>query len=134
MNKLIALMDSGVNRGTRALAKRLSRRGFLARLGSVLVGVGAFPLLPVAREAAAANDIPELGDPQSCDYWRYCGFHGSLCSCCGGTLTHEWVLIQAVRFLLEHEPNTEILRSFDLQDINRYYPEFEDEMRRRLSQ
>ena len=87
MNKLIALMDSGVNRGTRALAKRLSRRGFLARLGSVLVGVGAFPLLPVAREAAAANDIPELGDPQSCDYWRYCGFHGSLCSCCGGTLT-----------------------------------------------
>ena len=53
---------------------------------------------------------------------------------CGGTLTHEWVLIQAFRFLLEHEPNTEILRSFDLQDINRYYPEFKDEMRRRLSQ
>ena len=53
---------------------------------------------------------------------------------CGGTLTHEWVLIQAFRFLLEHEPNTEILRSFDLEDINRYYPEFEDEMRRRLSQ
>lgn len=53
---------------------------------------------------------------------------------CGGTLTHEWVLIQAFRFLLEHEPNTEILRSFDLQDISRYYPEFEDEIRRRLSQ
>ena len=23
----------------------------------------------------------------SCDYWRYCGFDGNLCGCCGGTLT-----------------------------------------------
>lgn len=87
MNKLIALMDARVARTTRSLAKRVSRRGFLSRFGGVLVGVGAFPLLPVVREAAAANDIPELGDPQSCDYWRYCAFGGSLCSCCGGTHT-----------------------------------------------
>ncbi len=52
---------------------------------------------------------------------------------CGGGVTHEWVLIQAFRFLLEREPNTSILASFDLQDINRYFPEFEDEIRSRLN-
>ncbi len=29
----------------------------------------------------------EGGDLASCDYWRYCGFDGYLCSCCGGGLT-----------------------------------------------
>ena len=53
---------------------------------------------------------------------------------CGGTLTHEWVLIQSFKFLLEHEPNTAILQAFDLQDINRFYPDFENEIRRRLDQ
>ncbi len=51
---------------------------------------------------------------------------------CSGTVTHEWVLIQSFRFLLEREPNTSILTAFDLQDINRYFPEFEDEIRTRL--
>jgi hypothetical protein len=53
---------------------------------------------------------------------------------CGGGMTQEWVLIQAFRFLLEREPNTAILREFDLEDINGYFPEFESEMARRLGQ
>jgi hypothetical protein len=51
---------------------------------------------------------------------------------CGGTVTHEWVLIQAFRFLLEREPNTSILAEFDLPVIGRYFPEFEQDMERRL--
>ena len=50
----------------------------------------------------------------------------------GGAFTHEWVIVQAFQFLLEHEANTEILSNFDLSTINRYFPEFEEEMNRRL--
>ena len=36
------------------------------------------------------------------------------------------------RFLLEREPNTSILRSFDLPVIGRYFSEYETEIRRHL--
>jgi len=36
---------------------------------------------------------------------------------------------RAFRFLLEREPPEMILRSFDLSDIARYFPEFERELR-----
>ena len=52
---------------------------------------------------------------------------------CGATVTHEFVLMQAFRFLLEREPNTAILRKFSLPDIGNYFPEFEDEIRARLN-
>ncbi len=58
------------------------------------------------------------------DYYR---------SLCGATCTHEYVLIQAFRFLLEREPNTAILVEFDLSDINRYFPEFETVIKDRLN-
>ena len=51
---------------------------------------------------------------------------------CDATVTHEFVLVTAFRFLLEREPNTAILERFDIQDINRYFPEFEAEIRSRL--
>jgi len=35
-------------------------------------------------------------------------------------------------FLLEREPNTSILRSFDLPVIARYFPEYEREIRKML--
>jgi methylamine dehydrogenase light chain len=79
----------------RALARRTSRRGFLGSLGALLVGGAALPLLPVARAAGPpraprpgepAADA-EGGDPERCDYWRYCAIDGFLASCCGGTHT-----------------------------------------------
>ena len=51
---------------------------------------------------------------------------------CGATVTHEYVLVQAFRFLLEREPSSAILSEFDVQDINRYFPEFEAELISRL--
>jgi hypothetical protein len=36
---------------------------------------------------------------------------------------------KSFRFLLEREPNTSILRTFDLMVIARYFPEFEAAMR-----
>ncbi|HSG88287.1 MAG TPA: methylamine dehydrogenase light chain [Pseudomonadales bacterium] len=88
---LVGRALSGVDRlatgASRWLSDRTSRRSFIGRMGAVMVGMGAFPLLPVYREAMGAASVPEMGDPQSCDYWRYCAFSGSLCSCCGGSAT-----------------------------------------------
>lgn len=83
---------------SRRLAQNSSRRSFLTRFGTVLVGGAAIPLLPVARASAAPSGgmypgVAEQssgvqgdpGDPSQCDYWRYCAIDGFLCSCCGGT-------------------------------------------------
>ena len=51
---------------------------------------------------------------------------------CAGTITHEWLIIQSFKFLLEREPNTAILRRFDLAEISRYFPEYEAEIMARI--
>ncbi|UCE85049.1 MAG: methylamine dehydrogenase [Deltaproteobacteria bacterium] len=79
----------------RALARRTSRRSFLSRLATLILGGSALPLLPVARAAAQprapAPGEPDpatpAGDPESCEYWRHCAIDGFLASCCGGTHT-----------------------------------------------
>ena len=48
--------------------------------------------------------------------------------------TAEELLEESFRFLLEREPNTSILSSFDLPAIGRYFPEYEREIRTRLGQ
>ena len=86
MNKLIEWIDQKIDSSSRAIARRSSRRSFLGRLGGFIVGASALPLLPVAR-AHAAEGLQEIGDDQSCDYWRYCALGGTLCTCCGGTVS-----------------------------------------------
>ncbi|WP_374763269.1 methylamine dehydrogenase light chain [Yunchengibacter salinarum] len=84
----MAWFDTWMEKAARGTARGLSRRHFLSRLGSALVGVGLLPLLPISRLAPAGAADPgggAEGDPQSCDYWRYCGVDGFLCSCCGGS-------------------------------------------------
>lgn len=81
------VFDKVVERHSRRLAQRSSRRGLLKGLGAMLVGGASIPLLPVARaaEGKGAGRPVEEGDPSSCDYWRYCAIDGFLCDCCGGS-------------------------------------------------
>lgn len=93
MTKLDRLSETAV----RGLARFTSRRGVLASIGGLVTGGTFFAALPVARASGATgsgydgvapqntNNPADPGDPASCDYWRYCGIDGFLCSCCGGT-------------------------------------------------
>jgi len=82
-------LDDMMEQGARGVARRSSRRSFMARLGVLIAGgAAAFPLLPVARGSEHEEEIDldaDPGDPTSCDYWRYCAVDGFLCACCGGT-------------------------------------------------
>jgi methylamine dehydrogenase light chain len=86
LERINASLDRKTGEHSRQLARQTSRRSFLGRLGTGIVGMSALPLLPVLR-AFGADEVDELGDPKSCDYWRYCAVSGTLCACCGGTLT-----------------------------------------------
>ena len=78
-------LDGLTEKKTRGLAQRTSRRGFLGKVAAALAGGAAsIPLLPVARGQSMPG---EEGDPNSCDYWRYCAIDGFLCGCCGGSPT-----------------------------------------------
>jgi methylamine dehydrogenase light chain len=88
----VSALDVWFARAVRQLARRTSRRSFLARLGALVSGAAAIPLLPVARAGAARAPAPgepdpatPAGDPDDCAYWRYCAVDGFLASCCGGT-------------------------------------------------
>jgi methylamine dehydrogenase light chain len=78
----------------RGLARRTSRRNLLTRLGAVLAGAAAVPLLPVSRALADASSASvtafsrkaQTTEDTTCNYWRYCAIDGSLCTCCGGGL------------------------------------------------
>jgi methylamine dehydrogenase light chain len=87
--------DQVGERWMRRLASFTSRRGFLSRLGAVVVTATTLPLLPVSRAFAAKPDrtvqsktgfarSAQSKDDTQCNYWRYCAIDGFLCSCCGG--------------------------------------------------
>jgi ribosome-associated toxin RatA of RatAB toxin-antitoxin module len=50
----------------------------------------------------------------------------------GGDTTPEALVRASFEFLLERESKESILRSFDLMTINRYFPEYEREIRQRV--
>ncbi len=81
-------LDKITETRARKVAQSTSRRGFLGKLATVVVGTtAAVPLLPVARAEQSGGQQPaEEGDPNSCDYWRFCAIDGFLCGCCGGSI------------------------------------------------
>lgn len=50
----------------------------------------------------------------------------------GAGRSPEELVSESFVFLLEHEPNTSILGSFDLPLIGHYFPEYEREIQNRL--
>jgi methylamine dehydrogenase light chain len=78
-------LDRIMERMSRSTARGISRRSFFGR-ATAFGFAAAMPLLPVSR-ANAAQQPGETGDPQSCDYWRYCAIDGFLCTCCGGSVS-----------------------------------------------
>lgn len=84
-------LDRIAEKLARSAARGMSRRSLIGRVGAfatLSTASAVTPALPVRRAAAqtpAHSPQPqEQGDPQSCNYWRYCGVDGFLCSCCGG--------------------------------------------------
>lgn len=83
-------LDKLAENTTRNHARLTSRRGLLQKLGFFLMGISVYPLMPVFRNSAFAEEaskIPESGDPNDCNYWRHCAIDGFLCGCCGGSVT-----------------------------------------------
>lgn len=82
------LLDKWVERRSREAARMTSRRSFMRGFGAFLIGASAYPVLPVWRNSAQAipGSAEDPGDPQKCDYWRYCAIDGFLCACCGGSV------------------------------------------------
>lgn len=83
--------DRTIERMTRGVAQRSSRRSFLTRIAGLVAGGAALPLLPVDRtifvktaRAAEFAATAQTSDPTQCNYWRYCAIDGYVCSCCGG--------------------------------------------------
>ena len=97
LSKLKDKLDSVAERSVRRQATNSGRRSFLAKAGQAMVGMAVVPMLPYDRfgEAAAAEfeqkgDSAFSADDQQCDYWRYCALSGTLCTCCGGSVTDCW--------------------------------------------
>jgi hypothetical protein len=52
----------------------------------------------------------------------------------GADISGDELIAESFRFLLEREPNTSILRKFDLPVIGTYFPEYERDILKRVAQ
>ena len=97
--KPIELLDKMFQKRAEGLAVNTSRRSFIGKLGIILVGAAAVPLLPVARynraHAADGDDAwdpsqvtnpDDWNNPETCGYWANCATDGWMCGCCGGSI------------------------------------------------
>jgi methylamine dehydrogenase light chain len=88
-DRWLAWFDRAAEGGARRSAQRVGRRSVLSALGQGMVGAAVLPLLPFDRSHAATDDKKKDAEPtdQDCEYWRYCALSGTLCTCCGGSVT-----------------------------------------------
>jgi methylamine dehydrogenase light chain len=86
MKRIQQWIDQIAERRVRQAAQLTSRRGALARIGTVMVGTMALPMLPFDRSGRADAAQSKALDETACEYWRNCALDGFLCTCCGGTV------------------------------------------------
>jgi methylamine dehydrogenase light chain len=89
LEKMLQMLDSRAEKQARKSADTHGRRGFLSKVGGLMVASALFPVLPFDRSMgkAYAADGSSVFDETSCDYWRYCALDGTLCNDSGGTNT-----------------------------------------------
>lgn len=85
MKRIQQWIDRFAEQGVRGAAQRTSRRSTLARLGTVMVGAAALPMLPFDR-SGKAHAAPTGEVDTTCEYWCNCALDGFLCTCCGGSV------------------------------------------------
>ena len=80
-------LDKRFEKSARTLARSSSRAEFCCPDRNTGAGCGSNSF--IAGGAGRCHFAPaapgESGDPDSCDYWRYCAIDGFLCGCCGGS-------------------------------------------------
>ena len=75
------------------------------------------------RVIEAGNETTHVVTVSPKDYTRFTN----------GKVEPEELVRRSFEFLLEREPQESILARFDLSVISRYFPEYESEIKRRLS-
>ena len=102
--------DNWITQRSRRVARHTSRRDFLSRVGFVLVGSAAVPLLPVARASAA--DSPRAPQPQEQ------GLSAELRVL--ALLRHRWLSVRLLRRLRQQlSPRTSNYHRY----LDRYLPQ-----------
>ena len=86
----------------------------MADIRIVEIDASTYQVTVIAQTSSTHNVIVEADFAQNLTY---------------GLIDNIALLKKSFEFLLQREPNTSILRSFNLSVISRYFPEYEKEMR-----
>ncbi len=86
----------------------------------------------IAVEAIDATSFDVTVEARKTTRHRVTVSPGYLRELTGGKGTAEDLVRRSFEFLLEREPNTSILTTFDLRLIGSYFPEYEEIIRRRV--
>ena len=89
----------------------------MAKITVTPTGPCVFRVVVVEENSTTVHDVTVM----EADSRRY-----------GGSVSTERLIEVSFEFLLEREPKESILTAFDLPVIERYFPEYPHEMRKRL--
>jgi hypothetical protein len=110
---------------------RAVRTTLLGEIG-VIVSGDPMPRLTVTEQTPGAF-VVEVSSGRTTTTHQVAVPHGLAAKIGGPGTTDQRLVEESFRFLLEREANTSILRAFEIEKIGGYFPEWTDDMRRRLA-